>query len=244
MVIYTEEVIHIQFSTNTLENVRAKYAHLSGSESVYHTLKESIIQLQLKPGEQISENDISSRLKISRTPVREAFIRLSLEHLLEVYPQRGTFVSKIDLGHVEEARFIREHLETAVVKLAAESFPPERMFELETNMILFERAYIDKQYVKMFELDEQFHETIARGSGKERIWTIIKQMKAHLDRVRVLTLASNYHGEEILSQHRAILYTIQSNQPDEAQQVMTQHLHLVLADLEALKRDYPEYLKE
>ncbi len=243
------EAIGIRDKTNpdqdkaVLETIRAKYAHHSSSEAVYLTLKEAIVQLLLKPGEQISENEISTRLNISRTPVREAFIRLSLEQLLEIYPQRGTFVARIDLEQVEEARFVREHLESAVVRLAAETFNAEHLFELETNLMLFERMLAEKNHSKLFELDEQFHETIAKGCGKGRIWTIIKQMKAHLDRVRILSLVAEYHGNEILEQHHAIVSAIRSRQPEQAEEVMTKHLHLVLYDLDALQRDYPDYLK-
>lgn len=94
-------------------------------EYAYRTLRENILKLKLKPGDKISEKEISDTLSISRTPVREAFIRLSQEQLLEVLPQRGTYISKINTSQIAEFRFLRVTLEQAVMKLACEKFPPE-----------------------------------------------------------------------------------------------------------------------
>lgn len=92
-------------------------------EYAYRTLRENILKLKLKPGDKISEKEISDTLSISRTPVREAFIRLSQEQLLEVLPQRGTYISKINTSQIAEFRFLRVTLEQAVMKLACEKFP-------------------------------------------------------------------------------------------------------------------------
>ncbi|MCY9421621.1 GntR family transcriptional regulator, partial [Bacillus paralicheniformis] len=66
-------------------------------DQIYQMLKEEIMKFRLVPGELISEKEISERYEVSRTPVREAFLQLSREGLLEVYPQKGTRVSLIDL---------------------------------------------------------------------------------------------------------------------------------------------------
>lgn len=101
------------------------------SKKLYQILKEEIIKLHLEPGLNISEKGISEKFNISRTPVREAFLLLSQDGLLDIYPQKGTFVSLIDLDAVEEARFLRECVERAVVKLACKKFPQEKMFFLK-----------------------------------------------------------------------------------------------------------------
>lgn len=97
------------------------------SNQVYEELKSQILNLQLAPGTSISEKEMSEKFNVSRTPVRESFLRLSREGLLNVFPQRGTFVSLIDLNLVEEARFMREHLERAVIRLACETFPQDKL---------------------------------------------------------------------------------------------------------------------
>lgn len=103
---------------------------------VYTTLKKKIIELELKPGFKISEQEIADELNVSRTPVREAFLKLSQEDLLSIYPQRGTIVSEIDLELVEEGRFIRENIESAIVREACNKFGEEELFQLETNITM------------------------------------------------------------------------------------------------------------
>ena len=78
----------------------------------------NIINLELIPGSSVSENELSAELSVSRTPVREALIELSRMNLVEIQPQRGSYISKIDYNSVEESRFVRVVVENAVVKRA------------------------------------------------------------------------------------------------------------------------------
>lgn len=82
---------------------------------VYEELKKNIMSLRLKPGQAMSTQEMATRLKVSRTPVREAFLHLQSEGLVEMIPQRETIVSKIDLKRVEQEKFIRECLELGVI---------------------------------------------------------------------------------------------------------------------------------
>ena len=132
-----------------------KRRNFSTRDHVYETLKENIIRLNLKPGQSVSEKEISEMLNVSRTPVREAFVKLAQEELLEVYPQRGTFISLIDLDHVEEVRFIRELLERASAKLAAENPQNVDLVSLKENLQRQRFCIDEKNYEKLFELDEE-----------------------------------------------------------------------------------------
>lgn len=88
----------------------------SVQEMVYRTLRDKIICMELKPGTIISTQEIADCMSVSRTPVREAFIRLQREDLLDVTPQRSTVVSKINMSRVYQERFIREALEIEVIQ--------------------------------------------------------------------------------------------------------------------------------
>ncbi|MDF1511295.1 GntR family transcriptional regulator [Robertmurraya sp. DFI.2.37] len=215
----------------------------STRDYVYQQLKENIVNLKLEPGLSISEKEIAEWLSVSRTPVREAFVRLNQEQLLEVYPQRGTVVSLIDLKHVDDARFIREHLEVATVRVACESFPEDKTALLEKNIETQHRCVQEKDYEQLFELDEEFHSTIAIGSQKARVWSVIQQMNSHLNRVRLLSLASEFNWETILRQHSEVLNAIKAKDPERAATVMAQHLQLVSVDQNELKKAYPSYFK-
>ena len=98
---------------------------------VYNILKENIIQANLKPGTQVSEQELGDELKVSRTPVREAMIHLAQEELVEIIPQKGTYISKINIEAVEESRYMRQILEVDITKAAAVEFPESLFFSFE-----------------------------------------------------------------------------------------------------------------
>ncbi|AZV57812.1 GntR family transcriptional regulator [Clostridium sp. AWRP] len=213
------------------------------SKRLYQILKEEIIKLHLKPGLSISEKGISEKFDVSRTPVREAFLLLSQEGLLDVYPQKGTFVSLIDLDAVEEARFLREHVERAVVKLACNEFPEEKMFFLEMNLKV-EKMCMDKNdYTGFFQADEEFHRTIFEGCNKKRTWDTICQVEADFQRIRVLSLSLKLKIDNVYSQHLVITDAIRDKKPDIADKVMREHLTMVNFDSVKLKEKYQEYFK-
>ena len=97
-------------------------------------LLHNIITLELAPGSAVSENELSQILKLSRTPVREALIELSKMGLVDIQPQRGSYIAKIDYELVEESRFMRLVLENAVLALVCEGISPEHEEMLRANM--------------------------------------------------------------------------------------------------------------
>lgn len=222
---------------------KMKIRSYSTRDYAYEELREQIVMLELEPGCKVSENEISTLLGISRTPVREAFVKLGQEKLLEVYPQKGTFVSLIDLNFVEEARFIREHLERAIVREACKDFSTEVMIYLEENIKKQENAIVENDHQKLYELDELFHQAISRGAGKERIWSVIQQEKAHLNRIRVLSLSANIDWGVILTQHREIISAIQEQNEDEADELMRMHLTKLRMDQKELTQKFPDYFE-
>lgn len=215
----------------------------STSKRIYHLIREKIINLNFVPGLGISEKEISEKFNVSRTPVREAFVRLSQEGLISIYPQKGTFVSLIDLSSVEEARFMREHLERAVVRLACEEFPKEKFLKLEMNLKFQEMYMEDHDNKKIFVADEEFHRLIFEGCNKKKIWATINEMESDFQRIRILRLSSNLKWDHIYSQHVGIKNAIINKKPDLAEKIIIEHLTMVNFDKNQLKQEYSNYFK-
>lgn len=213
------------------------------SKKLYQILKEEIIELNLEPGLSISEKGISEKFDVSRTPVREAFLLLSQDGLVNIYPQKGTFVSLIDLDVVEEARFLREHVERAVVRLACKSFPKEKIFFLEMNLKVQKMCMEKNDYRNFFQADEEFHKTIFEGCNKKRTWDTICQVEADFQRIRILSLSSNLKIDDVYSQHIVIINAIKDKKPEIADKVMKSHLTMVNYNMNELKEKYPNYFK-
>ncbi|WP_139995693.1 GntR family transcriptional regulator [Paenibacillus paridis] len=214
---------------------------VSTRDAVYMQLKEQILKLELVPGTPLSENETSLLFNVSRTPVRESFLRLAQEGLVQVLPQRGTFVSLIDTGLVEEARFMREQLEKAVIRLACSDFPEAFLARLEENLSNQQECIRKKDDKSMFELDEHFHRILFEGCSKSNTWSLMQQMNAHLNRSRMLRLVDDHNWEHLYEQHRRMAEAIKLHDSAAAERIMSEHLALNIADQALLKEKYPNY---
>lgn len=212
-------------------------------EYVYRVIRSNIITLHLEPGSSLSEKEVAELLNISRTPVREAFIKLAQEALLDVLPQKGTNVSLIDLNHVAETKFLRETVEREVVKKACLSFPKDEMFKLQSYLSLQELCMQEQNYTKLFELDDSLHEAIYTGCGNRRIWLLLQQASTHYNRVRMLNLAFGYNWPRIVEEHKNIVSAIQRRDPELGQQMVNAHLNKVAIDIEVMLKKYNHYFK-
>lgn len=217
---------------------------VSTRDAVYAALREQILSLTLPPGTPLSENETSLQFQVSRTPVRESFMRLAQEGLVQVLPQRGTFVSLIDTALVEEARFMREHLETAVIELACATFHAEAMALLVANLAKQEVSIREQDESGMFELDEAFHRILFEGCGKSHTWGALSQLTVHLNRSRRLRLADDHDWLHLYEQHRAMADAIKAGDAEQARGLMKLHLGLNITDQAMLKEKYPHYYKD
>lgn len=216
---------------------------VSGStgNQVYLKLKEQIVNLELPPGTTLSEKEMSVAFQVSRTPVRESFVRLAQEGLVLVLPQKSTRVSLIDPAMVEEARFVREQLERAVVRLACQHFPEACLAELEQNLKAQKDSLDRNDDHAMFKLDEAFHRTIFEGCSKLGTLGVIQQMNAHLNRSRILWLKSYPGWDNLYAHHQGITEAIRRKDADEADRLMNEHLMLTISNLGLLQEKYPDY---
>jgi GntR family transcriptional regulator, rspAB operon transcriptional repressor len=204
-------------------------------------LRQAIISNQMQPGARLSEKDIADRYGISRQPVREAFIKLAEEGLLEVRPQRGTFVLKISIDAVLDARFVREAVEADVVKLCANLRPAGLVEDLRAQLEAQERIARDGEG-GFVPLDDLFHRTLAVGAGRPKAWDVIEGMKSQLDRVRQLS-TKGMRLTHLIEQHRAITEAIAAGDPGKADHAMREHLQVILEDLPAIRTAYPQYFE-
>ncbi|MBO7743662.1 GntR family transcriptional regulator [Paenibacillus sp. MWE-103] len=210
---------------------------------VYAALKKNIMELRLEPGQFISEKELVEMLQVSRTPIREALVKLTQEELIETTPQKGSIISLIDLQHAEESRFVRKTLESAVVREACGLLDKEQVLHLQHLVSLQELCQSEQNYGRLFELDEEFHKSIMIGCGRARTWGLIQQMATHDNRIRILRLASDSDWKIILAQHRGIVRAIKERDPDQAESMLRDHLDLVVIEKENLKQKHAKFFK-
>jgi DNA-binding GntR family transcriptional regulator len=202
---------------------------------VYQVLRSNIIKLHLKPAQRISENEVSEALGVSRTPVREAFIRLAEDGLIKVTPQKRSIVSLIDLDQAEEARFVRIALEKAVIKEASGRLSAADLAELESSIETQRECQRTRDYDHMLAVDNDFHRIIFRGCGKERSWHFIKKLDFNYDRLRAMVIPIGL--DTVILEHCRIREIIESGITDDVDTVVDGHLTRVL--INRVVYDYP-----
>jgi GntR family transcriptional regulator, rspAB operon transcriptional repressor len=193
----------------------------AGSTSQWLTeeLRRAIVDLDLPPGSWLSEQDIAQRYGVSRQPVREALISLAHANLVEIRPQRGSVVCHLSVDRMQEARFLRQTLECAIVRAACARFDASAADEIEV-LLAQQDIHARRGNRKEFQTaDAQFHETLARGAGFPNAWEIIRQLKLHTDRICKLTLAGDSaKAEGLMAKHLSqildLLPEIQSKNAD------------------------------
>lgn len=210
---------------------------------VARALREAIVRIELPPGAVISEADIARRFGVSRQPVREAFIKLAEAGLLAIRPQRGTRVQRISVDEVVNARFVREAVEAAVAREAAETRPAGLAERLSRLVAEQEEAAAAEDGVRFLRLDEAFHRALAEGIGRGFAWSVLEGIKAQMDRVRFLSFEGATPLPEIIRQHRAILQAIAAGDPARAEAAMRRHLREILASLPRIAEAHPEYFE-
>ena len=196
----------------------------NGKDYAYRVLKDNIMTLNLKPGELLSEADLSEKLGISRTPIREVLMKLKNEHLIEVKPQTGTYISLIDTNLIEEAMFMRYTLEREVLKEACRNISEEILIELEKNLFA-QKLIVNKSNsaIEFHRLDKEFHELLFEGTNKKNIWNSIVNISTHYNRMRLLSEMKT-NKDIIIKQHEVYLELIKNKSLDGIDDIVTAHI--------------------
>ncbi|WP_176082731.1 GntR family transcriptional regulator [Martelella sp. HB161492] len=205
-------------------------------------LRDLILRNELPPGTRLSESEIAARFSVSRQPVREAFIKLSEEGLLEIRPQRGSFVRRISQAAVMDARFVREAIEADIVRLLARKPDSAVVADLRAQLVRQKDAARNDANA-FIKLDELFHRTLAEAAGKKRAWELLEGLKVQMDRVRYLSLL-RFPMLKLTAQHEAVVDAIEASDQTSAETAIRGHLREILSDLPAIFGDKPEFFED
>lgn len=224
-----------QLQLRTVESLRGP----SVTELVFEHLYHQVVELELPPGTKLSEVEVAKQMGVSRQPVRDAFYRLSQLGFLLIRPQRATVVTHISEEGVHQARFIRTALEMETVRAASERLTPEQMDRLDA-LIERQQAAIDTGDKVLFHaLDDDFHKQICDMSGHDFAWALIRESKAHMDRVRYLSLS--FGAQSALDDHKAIMAALRSRNGDQAAASMRIHLSRIKTIISRIRESHGQH---
>lgn len=206
--------------------------------TVAAALRDEIVALVLLPGTALQDRLLSERFGVSRTPVREALLRLADEGLVDIFPQSGTFVSRIPAAAIPEAVLIRQALEGITVAAATARRSTAGLDEA----LALQRVTAGRGDARGFhEADEAFHEALAGLGGHAEIWRLLKSVKMQIDRARRLTVPALGRMKQLIGEHECIRDAVATGAETAARAAMTAHLNAVIPDVAWLRERNPEY---
>lgn len=223
--------------------ISLNYSH-SIKDQVYEIVKHRIMTMQFKPGQALSEKELSENLQVSRTPVREAFIQLASDKLVKIYPQRGTLVSKISLASIYESGFIREALEVAVIHKLIEGIDNQGIRDLENLVEEQDHCRKSNNNEKFYKLDEAFHQKLSELSQYPATWEVLKSVKLQMDRARYLSLKAESRMQKIIDQHQLIVKAIIAKDPILGERHIRDHIRGTLLNIDELSLEFSAFFEK
>ncbi|WP_245632917.1 GntR family transcriptional regulator [Alicyclobacillus kakegawensis] len=220
------------------------------SEQAYEAIREAILSLRLEPGRAVYENELATMLNMSRTPVREAVRTLLVEELIEVLPQRGMKVALISEKKVEEARFVRESLEVSALRAAIARWHTNADWgmrlrdEVQAALHAQRKSAQTGDVLGFLEADERFHRLLMAAADNRTLVSIVAQMRAHLNRVRTLSLQELKNVQTLIEEHEQLVSVLAAGDEERAVSLLTRHLRRLQQDVAVVRSQYPLYFRD
>ena len=221
-------------------NNGAETTGLSLADRVFESIERDILSGELPENTQLSENMLSKKLGVSRTPVREAIRQLEKDKLVTIEPRRGAYVSDISPKDIDDMLLVREQLEGLATFLAAEHMSDEEIEELVQTKEAYEKSYEKGMMEDLIEIDTRFHSIISNSCGNEYLISILHELQDQVLRFRYIYFKSIKRAAEVIDDHAHILDSIVSRDGEAAKRFAADHiskLRAAIRDDEEFRRD-------
>ncbi|MDP5306817.1 GntR family transcriptional regulator [Paracoccus spongiarum] len=211
----------------------------SRADMIHDALRQMIVTLELRPRQALPEKDLCARFDTSRTPLREAILRLAEHGLVTIAPQHGTFVAGISPRAVRQAHFLRESLEVPVIRRLTGQ-PGADLTEAADILTQQKILAARNDQAGFLLLDDRFHEALFTAAGLGELWAVIHAKKGHLDRIRFIQGNMRGSVQVPLVQHVEILEAVRRGAAPEAEALMRAHVAGSLSFLERSLHSHPD----
>lgn len=199
---------------------------VNSSEYIYRCLTDEIINLNLKPGQSISENKLCERFSVSRTPIRSVLQRLGNAGLVTVVPYKGSFVTLLNFDDIQQVIYMRIAVESAVIcdfmDLCTPIVEEKLRYIIRKQIVLIEDRNFEISH--FFELDSQFHEVWFKATRLENLWGMIQKSQIDYTRFRMLDIVAVQNFKEIIQEHEALFDLIHRKNADDVESLIRKHL--------------------
>lgn len=199
------------------------YKSVSLANQVFEAIEKNILNGVYAKGEIISESKLSEELGVSRTPIREALLKLESEMLIASSPA-GTVVLGITARDVDDMYFVKQRLEPTAFRLAAENISEQALKKLKHNLEQQEFYAAKKDSESMRNLDTEFHDIIYAESGSPVLLSILSPNHHKLMKFRKVSLDKSDRMHYSVSEHCAIYEAIAQHDSQKTESLITEHI--------------------
>jgi len=221
------------------------YVNHTSAEDIYQLLKQDILTLELKPGQMISENEIANTYNVSRTPIKTAFMRLKGENYIYIIPQKGTFVTPLDMRYIKDAIYMRSVLETDMLVSIIESGRADEIAALLESNLNQQCTLLDSgevSHTSFFKLDNIFHQTLFDAMDKRGMWDIIQYSQVYYTRFRMMDSLVTARYRQLYTEHGRIYHAFVQKDKALIKSAVFDHLHSAIEILaDKIKTEYSGY---
>jgi DNA-binding GntR family transcriptional regulator len=195
------------------------------SDQAYYRIRELIVTLELAPGSPVSERELMERLGLGRTPIREALQALARERLVEVYPRRGMFVSRVDVRDLAGLSEVRLTLEPRAARLAAERATDADRARLTVLLKELEHVRDKPDERALIDLDQRIHRHIYDCTHNPFLAATLNEYYVLTLRIWFLALDRVTRLEDAVREHRELLRAIRAGNAERAEEAMRRHVN-------------------
>jgi DNA-binding GntR family transcriptional regulator len=197
------------------------------ADSVYEALRRAIREREFDPGEPLTEQELSRRFKVSRTPVREALAKLERDQLVRVVPKKGAFVRTLSHDEIRELYQIREALEVLAVRLGAPRLDRSDLAGFEARFRELRSRGPRLAYTEVRRLGEEFHRYLIKASGNTRLMAMIEQIQDQIRSVWTMSILAPRRVQGLVHEHLALIDALEHGTVKAAERLMAAHVRRV-----------------
>jgi DNA-binding GntR family transcriptional regulator len=202
---------------------------VAASDAVHGTLRQAIVEGVLEPGARLAEEDLARRFDVSRTPVREALLRLESEQFAERVPRRGLVVATITQEAVLDLYVVRQAVDSQAARLAARYAAPPEVAELRWLNGQIRTAAERRDFATMAALNIEFHESLCEVGRSPLLLYFMKQVHDRVRRYPGTTFSHGTRAAEAVAEHDALIDAVERHDEDAAGRIAHEHMGKALA---------------
>jgi len=201
------------------------------SQSIYNCLKKAIIENKIKPNQKINENEIASSFKVSRTPIREALVRLEAEGFTKITSHRDVVVREVSYAELAEIFQVIGILDCLAVNLVVDKIDPKEFIKIEKMTNKLEHYCNQKEVEKFIDMNYEIHDRLWNHLTNKYLQKSLKHCLVHIKRCNY-ALSSAFHKKDLLDEsmkaHKKILEALNKKDEEKLKRIIQQHWNLPL----------------